>query len=227
MLLPRFPVVLAVALASLGFACERRPSPGAVSVDIAPTPPPAAVSVEPAPAEPLPVPPVPGSVPTPVAPAAPPPPLDVQAWLSEHNVVARDFLYSDCRATPLGRPPLDGLVCLGGPPMEGSLRSGHSVFPMAALVAEAGKLRIVMRTAVMAGPMDPMGDGDPAYVRLVVEVGRDGTRIEVRDTPGSTCADALAKAANLGDPPTVRMVRLACASRGAYAWTRGRFARVP
>jgi hypothetical protein len=147
----------------------------------------------------------------------------VDAWLSEHHLRGDALRYSECRAVRLGRPPLDGLVCLGGPPMEGSVRTGHSVFPMAALVADAGALRVVLHTAVMAGPLDPEGEGDPWYVRLDVDVSPDGTRIDIRDAPLRTCADALAEAKKLGDAANARMVRLACASRGAYMWTRGRF----
>jgi hypothetical protein len=149
----------------------------------------------------------------------------VDAWLAERHLDSTDFRYSECSPQKLGRPPLDGLVCLGGPPMEASLPSGHSVFPMAALVVDAGKLRVVLRAAVMAGPLVSEGEGDGAYVRLHVDVGPDGTRIDVRDSPGRTCADSLANAAKLGDAANARMVRLACMSRGAYVWARGRFER--
>jgi hypothetical protein len=167
--------------------------------------------------------------------AADPSCVDAARWLAERGVGGvdgsrKDRLYG-CNVVTLGAPPREGLFCNGGPPMKGSLPSGHSLFPLTVWVVEKHALRIVLEVPIAAGPLDreePFDSSDPNrgnYINLEPTLRSGGTEIEIREAsdPKASCAAALA--ANADSPKHRQVIQAACRSAGRWTWRDGRFVR--
>jgi hypothetical protein len=242
--------LVSVGLSAAALACAAAPLPSSSSAAPAntvalPTPtaaaPPVASSAAPASSrgEPSGVPPSAASVTPPAEPT-----IDPEAWLAEKGVAhVPDRLSGSlfgCRAVRVGAPPRDGLFCPGGPPMEGSLPGGESLFPLVVAFVDGKTLRVALRVPLAAGPLDremPPEENDPSggnYVQLDAVLSTDGLHLSVRDRPGAGCLERLAeyRKDNLSDPnlkgiltPHIRVMEAACRSRGEYTWQGDRFTR--
>jgi hypothetical protein len=127
--------------------------------------------------------------------------------------------------------------------MEGSLPGGESVFPLVVAYPDQGKVKIALRVPMAAGPETremAQAKDDPDhgnYVELVATVSSDGLHLDLHDQPGDhSCAERLRsyRNDNESDPrvkgiltPHIRMMELACRSRGEYRWRAGRFRKGP
>jgi hypothetical protein len=169
---------------------------------------------------------------------------ETEAWLAQHGVQSVDPKISSevgaCRAVRVGAPLRDGLLCTGGPPMEGSIFGwGESLFPLLLVAAEGGKLRVLLRVPFAAGPEDqlePVSPTDPNqgnYLQLAADLAPDGTHLSIHDRPGNGCAEELKQMRDENAKgewkgvftPHIKVVERACRSRGTYVWRGGRFLR--
>jgi len=174
--------------------------------------------------------------------AAAPQPIAAAAWFAARGVTTLPERtageLTGCAAVNLGAPPREALLCSGGPPMEGSLPGGQSLFPVIIAFAESGKLEVALRVPLAAGPQDKMGPSpdDPDhgnYLQLTASLSPDGTHLSIQDRPGAGCAERLQsfRDQNRNGPlkgvltPQIRVVEVACRSRGEYSWRRGGFSR--
>jgi hypothetical protein len=169
--------------------------------------------------------------------------VDAQAWLAEKGVThVPDALSNSlfgCHAAKLGSPAREGLVCPGGPPMEGSLPGGESLFPLVLVYADGKTLRVALRVAIAAGPLDRMGPADESdpdegnYVQLDAVVSADGMHVSIRDRPAAGCRERLAEYRKKNEGPDLKgiltphicVMEAACRSRGEYTWRGDRFTR--
>ena len=169
-------------------------------------------------------------------------PIAAAAWFAARGVTPLPERtageLTGCAAVKVGAPPREALLCSGGPPMEGSLASGQSLFPVIIAFAESGKLEVALRVPLAAGPQDKMGPSpdDPDhgnYLQLTASLSPDGMHLSVQDRPGGGCAERLQsfRDQNRSGPlkavltPQIRVVEVACRSRGEYSWRGGGFSR--
>jgi hypothetical protein len=151
-----------------------------------------------------------------------PPAIDPDAWMRARGVPGTDALLERlgaCREVHVGAPAREALLCVGGPPMAASFASGESVFPLIIAIAEKGKARAVLQIPIAAGALDRLGPNDSNYLDLTADLDQAGTVLTVSEQPKAGCAERVAAHRAIGGLERhIRMIELACRSRGRWVW---------
>jgi len=168
------------------------------------------------------------------------------AWLKVHGVASVDDKLASwltsmaCHQVRAGAPARDAILCTDGPPMEGSIPWGESLFPLMIVVPDHGVARVALRVPIAAGPMTrerTVREDDPDHgltLQLLFDLAPDGAHLTLRERPERTCAATLRELRRKNEQPGekngvlaphIQVVEAACRSRGSYVWSQKGFAR--
>lgn len=166
--------------------------------------------------------------------------VDAAAWLESHGVAREEAEnLGACGSVTVGPSHVDGLACLGGPALAGSLPRGDSIYGLRVFVVDPpGALKPVLAVpgaAAVVNVLTTSTNVTPIYYAVLdVEVEPTGDRLKVKDSKKQGCDEAQRERdeAVRSDPtlagafePRERVLRRVCAQRGSYVWQGGEFVR--